>query len=80
MRVRQGRHAEKAKSQEQKPKTEGGKPWRAFRPVQNKEHMTKVVGLETHMINTENANYVTQFKKLLDAITNYVQHEYKGAA
>ena len=42
--------------------------------------MTKVVGQETHMINTENANYVTQFKKLLDAITNYVQHEYKGAA
>ncbi len=62
----------------QKPKVEGGKPRQPFRPIRNKEHTTKVVGLETHTFDIRNRKYAAKFKKLLEAIANYVQHEYKG--
>jgi hypothetical protein len=67
---------------ENKHKTEGnprfcGRPARNAGPVK-KEFVTKVVGLETHTFDIGSAKYVAKYQKLVDAIANHVQKEYKG--
>jgi hypothetical protein len=67
---------------ENKPKIEG-KPRFCGRPTRNpgpakKEFVTKVVGLETHTFGIRSAKYAAKYQKLVDAIANHVQKEYKG--
>ena len=68
---------------EVKPKIEGSKKFR--RPVRaagptKKESETKVLGLESHTFVIGNAKYAAKYKKMIDAIANYIQREYKGGA
>jgi hypothetical protein len=68
---------------EVKPKIEGSKKFR--RPVRaagptKKESKTKVLGLESHTFVIGNAKYAAKYKKMIDAIANYIQREYKGGA
>ena len=69
---------------EAKPKIEGAKkfrrPMRAAGQPTKKEFVTKVLGLESHTFDIENAKYATKYKKTVDAIANYIQREYKGGA
>jgi hypothetical protein len=43
-----------------------------------KEFIKKVVGLETHTFDIQNVKYMEKFQKLVDAIANHVEKEYKG--
>jgi hypothetical protein len=43
-----------------------------------KEFVSKVVGLETHTFDIDNAKYVSKYQKFVDAIANHIQKEYKG--
>jgi hypothetical protein len=63
--------------QQQKPKVEGKRLCKTFRPTK-KEHTTKVVGLESHTFDIGAFKYAAKYKKLLEVIANYVQREYKG--
>ncbi len=40
--------------------------------------VTKVVGLKTHTFDIGIAKYVVKYQKLVDAIINHIQKEYKG--
>ncbi len=68
---------------EAKPKIEGAKkfcrPARAMGPTK-KEFVTKVLGLESHTFNIGNTKYAAKYKKMIDAIANLIQREYKGGA
>ncbi len=53
------------------------------RPTRNsgpakKDFVTKVVGLETHTFDIGSAKYMAKYQKLVDAIANHIQKEYKG--
>jgi hypothetical protein len=63
--------------QQQKQKVEGKRLRKPFWPTK-KDHTTKVVGLESHKFDIGDAKYAAKYKKLLEAIANYVQREYKG--
>ena len=58
---------------EVKPKIKGvrkyRRPTRAMGPIK-KEFSTKMLGLESHTFDIENAKYVTKYKKTINAITN----------
>ncbi len=43
-----------------------------------REYTTKIVGLDSHTFDVENAKYAVEFQKSLDAIAIYMQREYKG--
>jgi hypothetical protein len=40
-----------------------------------KEYSSKVVGLESHMVDIGNTKYTEKFHKSVDAIAIYIQHE-----
>ena len=63
------------------PKVEGKKnfPRKPARPAK-KEFVTMVVGLESHTSDVGNLKYVAKYQKLVDAIANHVQKEYKGGS
>ncbi len=67
-----------------KPKIEGAKkfrwPMRAAGQPTKKEFVTKVLGLESHTFDIRNAKYAAKYKKIVDAIANYIQREYTGGA
>jgi hypothetical protein len=62
---------------EAKPKIEGAKKFhqhmRAARQPTKKEFVMNVLGLESHTFDIGNA-----YKKMVDAIANYIQRESKG--
>jgi hypothetical protein len=67
---------------EAKPKIEGAKKFRqhmraAGQPTK-KEFVTNVLGLESHTFDIGNAKYAAKYKKMVDAIANYIQRESKG--
>jgi hypothetical protein len=68
---------------EAKPKIDGAKkfwrPTRAARPTK-KEFVTKVLGLKSQTFGIGNAKYAAKYKKMIDAIANHIQREYKGGA
>ncbi len=68
---------------EDKPKIEGAKkfrrPTRAAGPTK-KEFVTKILGLKSHTFDIGNAKYAAKYKKMVDAIANHIQREYKGGA
>jgi hypothetical protein len=68
---------------EAKPKIEGAKKFR--RPTRaagrtKKEFVTKVLVLESHTFDIGNAKYAAKYAKMVDAIANHIQREYKGGA
>jgi len=69
---------------EAKPNIEGTKkfrrPMRAAGQPTKKEFVTKVLGLESHTFDVGNAKYAAKYKKMVDAIANYIQREHKGGA
>jgi hypothetical protein len=68
---------------EAKPKIEGAKkfcrPARAA-GLNKKEFVTKILGLKNHTFDIGNAKYAAKYKKMVDAIANHIQREYKGEA
>jgi hypothetical protein len=67
---------------ENKPKIEVkprfcGKPARNARPSK-KEFITQVEGLETHTFDIGSIKYAAKYQKLVDAIANHIQNDYKG--
>ncbi len=68
---------------EAKPKIEWAKksrrPARAAGPTK-KEFVTKILGLESHTFDIGNAKYAAKYKKMVNAIANHIQREYKGRA
>ena len=68
---------------EAKLKVEGAKkfrrPTRAAGPTK-KEFVTKILGLKSHTFDIGNAKYAAKYKKMVDAIANHIQREYKGGA
>ena len=69
---------------EAKPNIEGTKkfrrPMRAAGQPAKKEFVTKVLGLESHTFDIGNAKYTAKYKKIVNAIANYIQREHKGGA
>ena len=67
---------------EAKPKIEGAKKFhqhmRAARQPTKKEFVTNVLGLESHTFDIGNTKYAAKYKKMVDAIANYIQRESKG--
>jgi hypothetical protein len=66
------------------PKVEGKKnfprkPARYVGPAK-KEFVTKVVGLESHTFDVGDVKFAAKYQKLVDAIANHVQKEYKGGS
>ena len=66
------------------PKSEGAKKFRrpiraAGQPIK-KQFVTKVLGLESHTFDIGDAKYAAKYRKMVDAIANYIQREYKGGA
>jgi hypothetical protein len=66
---------------ENKPKIEGKHHSR--RPARNagparKEFLTKVLGLESHTFDIENAKDAAKYQKTVGAIADHIQKEYKG--
>ena len=43
-----------------------------------KEFVSKVVGLESHTFDVGEAKYAAKYQKLVDAIANHIQKDYKG--
>jgi hypothetical protein len=43
-----------------------------------KEYMTKVVGLESHTFDIGHARFVAKYQKMVEAIANHIQKDYKG--
>ncbi len=39
-----------------------------------------MLGLESHTFDIRNAKYAAKYKKMVDAIANHIQREYKGGA
>jgi len=39
-----------------------------------------VLGLERHTFDIGNTKYATKYMKMVDAVANYIQREYKGGA
>ncbi len=74
---------ERENMSEATPKIEGAKKFRrstwAAGPIK-KEFVTKVLGLEGHTFDIGNAKYTAKYKKMVDAIANHIQREYKGGA
>jgi hypothetical protein len=67
---------------ENKSKTEG-KPRFCGRPTRNagpakKVFVTKLLGLETHTFDIRSTKYAAKYQKLVDAIANHIEKEYKG--
>ncbi len=66
------------------PKVEGKKnfprkPARYVGPAK-KEFVTKVVGLESHTFDVGDVKFAAKYRKLVNAIANHVQKEYKGGS
>jgi hypothetical protein len=66
------------------PKVEGKKnfprkPARYVGPAK-KEFVTKVVGLDSHTFDVGDVKFAAKYQKLVDAIANHVQKEYKGGS
>ncbi len=63
------------------PKVEGKKnfPRKPARPAK-KESVTKVVDLESHTFDAGDLKYAAKYQKLVNAIANHVQKEYKGGS
>jgi hypothetical protein len=65
------------------PKIKGAKkfrrPAKAVGPTK-KEFITKVLGLKSHTFNIGNAKYAAKCKKMVNAIANHIQREYKDGA
>jgi hypothetical protein len=43
-----------------------------------KEYVTKVVGLESHTFNIGHAKFAAKYQKMVEAIANHIQKDYKG--
>ncbi len=43
-----------------------------------KEYVTKVVGLESHTFDIGHAKFVAKYQKMVEAIANHIQKDYKG--
>jgi hypothetical protein len=65
--------------QEEKPKVDGKKPRRPFRP-QKREFETKVTGLKVHTFDIGHAKYAAKYQSSLDEIILYVQEKYERGA
>jgi hypothetical protein len=74
---------ERENMSEATPKIEGAKKFRrstrAVGPIK-KEFVTKVLGLEGHTFDIGIAKHAAKYKKMVDAIANHIQREYKGGA
>jgi hypothetical protein len=68
---------------EAKSKIEGAekfrRPTRAAGPTK-KEFAMNVLGLKNHTSDIGNVKYAAKYKKMVDAIANHIQREYKGGA
>jgi hypothetical protein len=73
---------ERENMSEAKPKIDGAtkfrRPSRAAGQPTKKDFIMKVLGLKSHTFDIGNVKYAAKYKKLVDAIANYIQREYKG--
>ena len=64
------------------PKIEGKKNFNRkparYAGLAKKEFVSKVVGLESHTFDVGEAKYAAKYQKLVDAIANHIQKDYKG--